>query len=327
MTVISRYSAETLKNITFFEKFGKKNAKFFSLFFPFFRGFSGKFFTRFLVVYTSLQSGFPKSTPKFPEIPGGKFREIFGHFFVDFSEKKSGNLEGLPCVTKRKLKKTRFFSKNRRNKKKTDTFFSGTFFFSPRFFGGSISGNQYPTQLKTPKNGHFSGKFPEIFVIFGNFRGTQFPEKWSFLTKFRPNFARKILDSSLKRPTDPRGDPPGKFGGKFRGISGNFRNFPGDNFPENSGNFFRRTPFSGKKSPNFRGVIRVSSRETRKNPRNFPGFSGNFRGFRKFSRGSPENPRGKFFQKCPPGEKIFRKIRGIFFFWGETFLKNVGHNF
>ena len=319
MTFISRCSAETLKNITFFEKFGKKNAKFFSLFFPFFRGFSGKFFTRFLVVYTPLQSGFPKSTPEFPEIPGGKFREIFGHFFVDFSEKKSGNLEGLPGVPKRKLKKTRFFSKKRRNKKKTDTFFSGTFFFFPRFFGGSISGNQYPTQPKTPKNGHFSGKFPEIFVIFGNFRGTPFPEKWSFLTKFRPNFAPKILDSSLKRPRDPRGDSPGKFGGKFRefpGISGNFR---GDNFSGNPGNFFPDPPFSGKNHPNFRGVILVSSRETPKIPRNFPGFSGNFGNFRKFSRGSPENPRGKFFRKFPPGEKIFRKIREIFFFVRELF--------
>ena len=223
-------------------------------------------------------------------------------------------MEGLPCVTKRKLKKTRFFSKNRRNKKKTDTFFFGNFFLSPRNFGGSISGNQYPTQPKTPKNGHFSGKFPEISGNFGNFRGTQFPEKWSFLTKFRPNFTPKIIDSSLKGPRDPRGDPPGKFGGKLRGIPGISGNFRGDNFSGNPGNFFRDPPFSGKKPPNFRGVILVSSRENPKTPRNFPGISGNFGNFRKFSRGSPENPRGKFFRKFPPGEKIFRKIPGNFFF-------------
>ena len=251
MTFISRCSAETLKNITFFEKFGKKKREIFFTFFPFFRGFSGKFFTRFLVVHTSLQSGFPKSTPEFPEIPGGKFREIFGHFFVDFSEKKVENLGGQPCVTKRKLKKTRFFSKNRRNKKNTTLFFSELFFFSPEISGGSILGNQYPTQPKTPKNGHFSGKFPEISGNFGNFRGTQFPEKWSFLTKFRPNFAPKILDSNRKRPRDPRGDPPGKFGGKFRGIPGISGNFRGDNFSGNFGNFFRDPPFFREKTPEF----------------------------------------------------------------------------
>ena len=147
------------------------------------------------------------------------------------------------------------------------------------------------------------------------------------MTKFRPNFARKILDSSLKRPRDPRGDPPGKFGGKFRGISGNFRNFPGDNFPENPRNFSRDLPFSGKKSPNFEGVTPVSSRETLKIPRNFPGFAGNFQDFRKFSRGSPENPRGKFFRKYPPGEKIFRKFRGNFFSSEETFYKNGSNIF
>ena len=157
MTFISRCSAETLKNITFFEKFGKKNAKFFSLFFPFFRGFSGKFFTRFLVVYKSLQSGFPKSTPEFPEIPGGKFREIFGHFFVDFSEKKSGNLEGLPCVPKRKLKKTRFFSKNRRNKKKPTLFFSEIFFCPPEISGGPFRETSTQHSLKPPKMAIFGG--------------------------------------------------------------------------------------------------------------------------------------------------------------------------
>ena len=154
MTFISRCSAETLKNIEFFEKFGKKNAKFFSLFFPFFRGFSGKFFTRFLVVYTPLQSGFPKSTPEFPEIPGGKFREIFGHFFVNFSEKKVENLGGQPCVPNRKLKKTRFFSKNRRNKKNTTLFFSELFFFSPKFRG---------EKKKVPK------KKVSVFFCFSDF--------------------------------------------------------------------------------------------------------------------------------------------------------------
>ena len=164
-------------------------------------------------------------------------------------------------------------------------------------------------------------KFPEISGNFGNFRGTPPPEKWSFLTKFRPNFAPKILDSSLKRPPDPRGDPPGKFGGKFRGISGNFRKFPGGHFSGNPGNFFRGTPFSGKNTPNFAGVTHVYSRETHKNPRIFPGFSGNFRDFRKFSRGSPENPRGTFFRKCPPGKKFSGNFREFFFFERKLLLK------
>ena len=194
-----------------------------------------------------------------------------------------------------------------------------TFFFFLRFFGGSISGNQYPIKPKPLKNGHFSGKFPEIFVIFGNFRGAQFPEKWSFLTKFRPNFTPKILDSSLKHPRDPRGDPPGKFGGKFREISGNFRNFRGDTFSENPGNFFRGIPFSGKNYPNFRGLILVSSRETPKTPeifRDFPGISGisgNFPG------GPSKIPGGNFSGNVSLGKKIFQKIWGNFFFRRKHF--------
>ena len=168
-------------------------------------------------------------------------------------------------------------------------------------------------------------KFPEISGNFGNFRGTPPPEKWSFLTKFRPNFAPKILDSSLKHPRDPRGDPPGNSGENFR----EFREFPeisgGTLFPEIPGIFSGTLPFWGKNPRILGGVILVSSRETHKTPRFFPGISGNFGNFRKFSRGSPENPRGKFFRKFPPGEKKFRKIRGIFS--GEMFFQKMWETF
>ena len=250
MTFVSRCSAETLKNITFFEKFGKKNAKFFSLFFPFFRGFSGKFFTRFLVVYTSLQSGFPKSTPEFPEIPGGKFREIFGHFFVDFSEKKSGNLGGLPCVPKRKLKKTRFFSKNRRNKKKPTLFFSEIFFCPPEISGGSISGTPYPTQPKPPKKWSFSGnfrKFPEISGIFGGHPLRKNGHFW-------PNFDQILLQKSSILAWNIRGTPAGtprEIRGKISGNSGNFRKFPGGHFFRKSREFFPGPSLFGEKTPEF----------------------------------------------------------------------------
>lgn len=247
MTFISRCSAETLKNITFFEKFGKKNAKFFSLFFPFFRGFSGKFFTRFLVVYTSLQSGFPKSTPEFPEIPGGKFREIFGHFFVDFSEKKSGNLEGLPCVPKRKLKKTRFFSKNRRNKKKPTLFFSEIFFCPPEISGGPFRETSTQHSLKPPKMAIFPENFRKFLSFSGIFGGHNFRKSGHFWPNFGQIFLQKSSILAWNVRGTPSGTPPGNSGENFRefpGISGISR-----------GTIFRKIPgiFSG--TPLFRGKI------------------------------------------------------------------------
>ena len=246
MTFISRCSAETLKNITFFEKFGKKNAKFFSLFFPFFRGFSGKFFPRFFVVYTSLQSGFPKWTPEFPEIPGGKFREIFGHFFVDFSEKKSGNLEGLPCVPKRKLKKTRFFSKNRRNKKKPTLFFRELFFFPPDFSGGPFRETSTQHSLKPQKMVIFPENFRKFLSFSGIFGGHNFRKNGHFWPNFGQIFLEKSSILAWNVRGTPAGTPPGNSGenfGEFPGISGNFR---GDIFPEIPGIFSGGPLFRGK---------------------------------------------------------------------------------
>ena len=180
MTFISRCSAETLKNITFFEKFGKKKREIFFTFFSVFSGFFREIFHPIFGRVYVVAKRFPEIDP---EISGNSRGEISGNFrsfFCRFFGKKVRKFEGLPCVTKRKLKKTRFFSKNRRNKKKPTLFFRELFFFPPDFSGGPFRETSTQHSLKPQKMAIFPENFRKFLSFSGIFGGHNFRKNGHF---------------------------------------------------------------------------------------------------------------------------------------------------
>ena len=100
MTFISRYSAETLKNITFFEKFGKKKREIFFTFFSVFSGFFGEIFHPIFGRVHVVAKRFPEIDPGISGNSRGEISGNFRSFFCRFFGKKVRKFGGSTLRSK-----------------------------------------------------------------------------------------------------------------------------------------------------------------------------------------------------------------------------------
>ena len=180
MTFISRCSAETLKNITFFEKFGKKTRNFFHFFFRFFGVFRGNFSPDFWSCtrrYKAVSRNRPRNFRKFPGGNFGKFSVIFLSIF----RKKSPEIWRVyPALQSGNLKKHVFFQKIGETKKNRHFFFGNFFFFSPHFSGGPFRETSTQHSLKPQKMVIFPENFRKFLSFSEIFGGHNFRKNGHF---------------------------------------------------------------------------------------------------------------------------------------------------
>ena len=160
MTFISRYSAETLKNITFFEKFGKKKREIFFTFFSVFSGFFREIFHPIFGRVHVVSKRFPEIDP---EISGNsRGVQISGNF---------GKI--CPNLPKSGVFRQKILLPTSRYSRETPKWPPGNFGF-----------------FKNPKKWHFSIFFDIFRKFWKNFKkfsktllvtqGTKFPENFTF---------------------------------------------------------------------------------------------------------------------------------------------------